>query len=199
MAKRRRTNQQIKADIQKLEEFWLKYRGRIISMAELAKTQGLSEAQLDYTLKVMKERSVEEAAMAKEIKDSVNHLSKLTKTAAKQKDLFFSTSSKLGIKYSPSKVSGLFIDPTSLDFILEQGAFNPRPFDIIYWIEKKITRNFCKVKYAKYLVLSVATQKSNKQISVIVLDCFECSEEEMEKKLEYYISDGIDRYIISRV
>ena len=59
MAKRRRTNQQIKADIQKLEEFWLKYRGRIISMAELAKTQGLSEAQLDYTLKVMKERSVE--------------------------------------------------------------------------------------------------------------------------------------------
>ena len=96
-------------------------------------------------------------------------------------------------------MSGLFIDPTSLDFILEQGAFNPRPFDIIYWVEKKITRNFCKVKYAKYLVLSVATQKSNKQISVIVLDCFECSEEEMEKKLEYYISDGIDRYIISRV
>lgn len=177
---RKRTAEEIESAKQTIR----KYSGRIASMNDWADLLEITMSQLKYTFDSM------DPEEAKEIKRKTTHLNKMQKKLENWEKLCFSTDDKLGITYKKNKKVGKFINPLTLSILLDEGALNPHPYDIMYIIEEANGH----VYFNKYLINEVLVKGSNFIIQALVIAKANVKTEFLNF-LEGF--DGVDRYILS--
>lgn len=188
----KRTSKEVNRDIERLRKYWENYSGRIVSLKDFAERLNVSDGQLDYMFRRMKGESKEEV---EQIKAQINPLTKMARELKNYKTLYFLTDTQMGI--NQTKKRGIFINPLSLNKVLEEGIFNPRKDDILYIVER------CdgKILFRKFLVLKVETKKKNRKVSVLTICKFYFHEKDASISDLLYNGtfDGIDCYIMSKV
>ena len=181
MAKRR-THLEIEMDIRKIIKYSILGKDRICTMQELADLLKISKNQLLYTLKVMKNQS---AQQGEELKDSVKRLESNLRRG-KTQTISFPNQTTLGMVYGQPKLTGLFLKPVPLDFVIVQGPFIPNKRDIIYVVEEKSRQKFddVKLEVKQYLVLDFLYQEDLMKLEVLQMDQYVVnSVAELQKKL----------------
>ena len=73
--------------------------------------------------------------------------------------------------YGQPKLTGLFLKPVLLDFVIVQGLFTPNRRDIIYVVEEKSRQKFdVKLEVKQYLVLDFLYQEDLMKLEVLQMD-----------------------------
>lgn len=186
---RRRTRQEIERDIECIRKLTKRYSGDILSFKDLANKLAISEKQLEYTFKCMDREESDS------IKKKIRFLSETAKKLKNYTTLQFSTSTMLGINKKCTK--GIFVNPTSLNYVLEEGLLNPRRDDILYIVEHYGGKIFFK----KFLVLNVKVSRRCLKVSTIILfkDRFPEDKGISEIFSSNSMFDGTDCYVMSRI
>lgn len=186
---RRRTRQEIEQDIKCILKLTKRYSGDILSLKDLANKLAISEKQLEYTFECM------DREKSDSIKKKMRFLTETAKKFKNYKTLLFSTSTMLGMNKKCTK--GIFINPTSINYVLEEGSLNPRRDDVLYIVEHSDGKIFFK----KFLVLNV--EVSGRCLKVKTMILFKEAFPEDKGISEIFSSnsmfDGTDCYIMTRI
>lgn len=185
----RRTKDEIKRDAITVQECTKRISGDVLSFGDLAEKLNLTEKQLRYTFDCMEEETSER------IKSRLKFLSQRANELKNYKTLRFSTKTMLG--FNGKRTKGIFIDPSTLNQVLEEGALVPRKNDIIYVVEHYDEKIF----FRKALVLSVEVRHNSLKVAVLELikERFPESRSISEIALNCSIFDGIDSYVLSKI
>lgn len=184
----RRTKDEIKRDAINVLECTKRISRDVLSFEDLAKKLNLTKKQLSYTLDSLDEETSER------IKSRLNFLSQRAKELKNYKTLTFSTDTMLGFNGN----RGVFINPSTLNHVLEEGSLVPRENDIIYFVRHYDE----KILFLKALVLSVKVRHNSLNVDVLGL----IEERYLENQripeiasLNGSILDGVDSYVLSKI
>lgn len=186
----RRTKDEIKRDAITVQECTERISGDVLSFGDLAEKLNLTKKQLRYTFDCMEDETSER------IKSRLKVLSQRGKELKNYKTLNFSTNTMLGLNVKRTK--GIFIDPSTLNQILEEGALVPRKDDILYVVEHYDGKIFFK----KSLVLSVEVKRNCLKVDVLELINQKFPDRKSISEiagLNSSIFDGVDSYVLSKI
>ncbi len=186
----RRTKDEINRDAITVQKCTERILGDVLSFEDLAEKLNLTKMQLRYTFDCMEEEKSER------IRSRLKVLSQRAKEIKNYKTLNFSTNTILGLNGKRTK--GIFIDPSTLNQVLEEGAFVPRKDDILYVVEHYEGM----ISFKKSLVISVEVKRNCLKVEVLELikERFPESRSISEiAVLNSGIFDGVDSYVLSKI
>ncbi len=185
----RRTKEAIARDAVAVQKCTERISADVLSAEDLAEKLNLTKKQLRYTFECM------ESETAERIQAQLKYFSRKTKQFKSYKTLQFSTKTTLGYNEKHTKV--IVIDPSTMNRVLEEGAFTPKRNDIIYVVEHYDRKIFFK----KSLVLSVEVKRNCLTVNVLELINQKFPENisipEITSSVDIW--DGIDSYVLSKV
>lgn len=185
----RRTKEAIARDAVAVQKCTERISADVLSFKNLAENLNLTEKQLRYTFACMKSETAEK------IQSQLKYLSRKTKQLKNYKALKFSTKTMLG--YNGKRTKVIIVDPSTLNQVLEEGAFTPRRNDIIYVVEHYDRKIF----FRKSLVLSVEVKRNCLTVNVLELINLKFPETRSISEIATLVDiwDGMDSYVLSKV
>lgn len=183
----RRTKEAIRRDAVAVQKCTERISADVLSAKDLAEKLNLTKKQLRYTFECM------ESETAERIQAQLKYLSRKTKQFESYKALKFSTRTMLGYNEKHTKL--IVIDPSTMNRVLEEGAFTPKRNDVLYIVEHYDRKIFFK----KSLVLDVEVKRNCLTVNVLELINQKFPENIRIPEIAVDIWDGMDSYVLSKV
>lgn len=187
----RRTKEAVKKDVITVQKCTERISADVLSLKDLAEKLNLTKNQLIYTFERMENET------SKRIQFRLKYLNQRAKQIKNYRTLNFPTKTTLG--YNEKRTKAIFVDPSTLNTVLEEGAFTPKRNDIIYVVEHYDGKIFFK----KSLVLSVSVKRNCLMVNVLELINQKFSDNksvsEIANSNDIGIFEGIDSYVLSKI